>query len=469
MTDTLTLILLIVALAALVGVFWLHRSLSRISRRFDEQVSADPEWMTSSQRRSEPHRPGFHPTPSPTAELRKRPIALEVAPTRGELDALPVAASPPQWSRGLSAATGVPGRPAASPPAPTPAATDIPLGVLRGLSTPQLHTLLMPVVTVGLSAECGVVIDHPSVELHHAEMWLARGSWWVRALPTEHGIQVNGVPIPENTVTRLLLGDKVRFGLADDLILWVPGAESSHGLRLSTVARSHLGSGKGSATDRTIAGPSTIALASGIDGRPSPGRAARTVKEVLSRNSGNPDLIGIIQLANDEIIQTSKMDVTAAGMAATVDVVRLAQDPAGQGYTLHGAHLGDTTVLLVDDLGVHRPEGIEEFDEILQASTAVHVGTDASHRSVRRKARGAGIAVDPGIDVWDEPASIGTRVVLATAPLVAQLGVDELQELMWRMRMRPAAGAADAAIDRATEVVAPGDGMSIVVADVIQD
>ena len=64
-------------------------------------------------------------------------------------------------------------------------------------------------LVIGRAADCGLVISHPSVSAHHAELHFDGEQFWLRDLSSANGTFVNGVRI---TSTALNEGDKVHLG-----------------------------------------------------------------------------------------------------------------------------------------------------------------------------------------------------------------------------------------------------------------
>ena len=66
-----------------------------------------------------------------------------------------------------------------------------------------------PGLVIGRAADCGLVISHPSVSAHHAELHFDGEQFWLRDLSSANGTFVNGVRI---TSTALNEGDNVHLG-----------------------------------------------------------------------------------------------------------------------------------------------------------------------------------------------------------------------------------------------------------------
>jgi hypothetical protein len=67
-------------------------------------------------------------------------------------------------------------------------------------------------VTIGRATDNMIIIDHPSVSGHHAQLERSGELYRLRDLESTNGTRVNGVPI---TDTVLRFDDRVRFGAVD--------------------------------------------------------------------------------------------------------------------------------------------------------------------------------------------------------------------------------------------------------------
>jgi hypothetical protein len=71
------------------------------------------------------------------------------------------------------------------------------------------HELDQPVVTVGRSQECDIVVEDPSASRRHAELRREDGAFWIIDLGSTNGTELNGERVER---ARLETGDRITVG-----------------------------------------------------------------------------------------------------------------------------------------------------------------------------------------------------------------------------------------------------------------
>jgi pSer/pThr/pTyr-binding forkhead associated (FHA) protein len=84
--------------------------------------------------------------------------------------------------------------------------------IRSGLQAGQSFWLLPPVVTIGRSEECLLVLHDESVALMQAQIYHQPYGDYLQALTQESEVSVNNVPVPSQGVHLLRAGDMIRFG-----------------------------------------------------------------------------------------------------------------------------------------------------------------------------------------------------------------------------------------------------------------
>lgn len=286
--------------------------------------------------------------------------------------------------------------------------------------------LASPSVTVGRDPDCGIVLTDLTISREHATLDYGDGGWWLLAGVTSNGTWLNGRLVQPGERVPAGNGDRLRFGLHTQLRMLVPSPPGEPAMRFIAAARTAPGA-----------------------------RAA-------SQDA---------QLATERLLL-----VTADGMAAALDLVRLRRDET-RGWRVEGAHIGDGQVLLQDSLGIRQVTRAAAGGR--QAGTAsgrlAAVGPAwaqnlAADPEVSRLTSAAGVARPAGFgrpaepDLWWLQAGCEQRLVLAAGGLLRALGVDGICAALRRSRADAPAVVADKLIRMAVKAGAL-DNVTLIVAD----
>lgn len=198
------------------------------------------------------------------------------------------------------------------------------------------------------------------------------------------------------------------------------GSTSRSRLQLSTSVQTSAGRRRRSNDDAAQATPYLLALADGVGSTVGGGEAARIAVHAVQRvTDGRPrnraQLEEAAHYAHAEVRLRARREPVLAGMAATLDLVCLADDGDGQ-LALHGLHIGDGAVWLL--------RGNEE----LKLLTQPHVSADG------RLMQMVGYLDRVRFDPWTEPVRAGDRVFVASDGLWADVDKASVEALLWGTR-----------------------------------
>jgi pSer/pThr/pTyr-binding forkhead associated (FHA) protein len=74
------------------------------------------------------------------------------------------------------------------------------------------HELVDEAITIGRGGDNTIVVNDPSVSIHHAQLLLEGDTYRLKCLDSTNGIRVNGKPVTEAV---LHLNDRIWFGAAE--------------------------------------------------------------------------------------------------------------------------------------------------------------------------------------------------------------------------------------------------------------
>jgi serine/threonine protein phosphatase PrpC len=324
-------------------------------------------------------------------------------------------------------------------------------------TTGREHLLLTEHVTLGRSGDNDIVIDDPTVSRQHAALRFEDGSWWLLPEVASNGTFVNGDVVPPGEIARLGSGDRLRLGTDVELLLVAPVRDV---LSFDSVGRTTPGSRRRINEDAMLATADTLVVADGVGGLPAGEIASRVAVHTVAVTPADVPLDLLVRKAHAEVWRQAGTTPMRAGMATTLDVVRLIDS---DGWTLTGAHVGDglailqrgneTTLLTV-------PDRVGARLEARDPERAAAVRNDPDYNLLTA---GLGFPTPPTPQLWTVPAEPGQRLVLASDGLLAVLPQDELIALLRRYQADPPARVADLLLELAMD---GPDNVTVVVADV---
>ena len=109
----------------------------------------------------------------------------------------PEAAVTPPIDEGKPSPAPAPARP---PEVIAPQPAVAPLVIQYG---PTIRSYKELPVTIGKSAKCHFVLDHPGIHDQHAQVFFSQGQYWIKDLTGQNMIRLNHQPIPMQTVITL--------------------------------------------------------------------------------------------------------------------------------------------------------------------------------------------------------------------------------------------------------------------------
>ncbi|MEP7023373.1 MAG: protein phosphatase 2C domain-containing protein, partial [Actinomycetota bacterium] len=245
--------------------------------------------------------------------------------------------------------------------------------------------------------------------------------------------------------------------------LVVPPVTGVPALRFDAAARTTPGT-MAENQDAHLATERLLAVADGLSDRPSPRVASRTaVREIASAPPHLP-LADLVARVSDAFFAGGSNTMQLAGMASTLDVVRLRHDDP-RGWRVEGAHVGDGQVLLQDGHRIRKLTRDHTVGGRLAAIDPGRAQTLAADPDTAQLTSAVGFTgpVDP--QLWWVHVNAGQRLLLSTDGLAHALPGKAIHSLLRRGRASAPATVADALIRMAVRA-GSADNVTVVVADV---
>jgi serine/threonine protein phosphatase PrpC len=340
-----------------------------------------------------------------------------------------------------------------------------PTAWLKATRNSTLDVLLTePVVVVGRSPDCHVVLDDDTVSRRHLTLEYRDDVWYLRDEDTRNGTFLNGTRLRHGDVMPLESGDRLSPGGAVELMLTTP-EDGDLRLELDAAAATARG-GRERNEDSNFISRTTTAVADGVGGRPAGDVASNIATSILAELDPKASLRELIDRIGREIQRQAAIDQSVARMATTFDAMRIVRRPGS--VVVEGVHIGDGVAMVDDGVQVRR---LTEAHTV-GARLAMDGNPAAeNHPDRARLVRAIGLTPQVESDLWHEPATTGQRFVLSTDGLVQTLGLREFTRLVAECREFDPQLAANtllrAGLVKANKPDIVIDNLTVVVADVV--